>query len=182
LAAIVGAVAILVLISVAADRAQSINRAFAVDVAQDMRARGLPTVLAMIREYLPAGSGLGGFDPIFRINEPFALLKPTFFNHAHNDYLEVVLDAGVPGLLLLLMALGWWAIASLRVWRSPSGTRQMLPRLGSAMLLLVLIASAFDYPARTPLMMALIVVAATWLDSRTDERSGSALPKTGQHL
>ena len=63
-----------VLISVAAGRAVSINRALTVDAGQDMRARGLPTVLEMIRTYFPFGSGLGGFDPIFRIHEPFELL------------------------------------------------------------------------------------------------------------
>src|SRR3546814_14825252 len=79
-----------------------------------MRARGLPTVLSMIAAYFPAGAGFGGFDPIFRLHEPFRLLKPTYFNHAHNDFLEVVLDGGLPAALLLLVAIGWYAIASIR--------------------------------------------------------------------
>ena len=94
---IVFAMATIVLVSVVAERAVSIQRAFALNPGEDMRQRGLPTVLAMISDYLPFGSGLGGFDPIFRISEPFALLKPIFFNHAHNDFLEILLDAGLPG-------------------------------------------------------------------------------------
>jgi O-antigen ligase len=128
-----------------------------------MRSRALPTVWAMTLGYFPFGAGLGSFDPVFRIHEPLALLKPTFFNHAHNDLIEVVLDAGLPGLLLLLGALTWWGRASVRAWRSGSTASPMLPRIGSAMLLLVILASVFDYPARTPMMMALIVVAALWL-------------------
>ncbi|MBB6192845.1 O-antigen ligase [Sphingobium wenxiniae] len=162
IAAIVGVVALFVLVSIAADRAESVRRAFEIDAGQDMRTRGLPTVLAMIAAYFPAGSGFGGFDPIFRLHEPFALLKPTYFNHAHNDFLEVVLDGGLPALLLLIVAIGWYAIASVRAWRA-SGRHAVLPKLGSAMLLLVLVASVFDYPARTPMIMAMIVIAASWL-------------------
>lgn len=184
IAGIVAAVAIVVLISIAADRAISIDRAFAIDAAQDMRSRGLPVVVAMIREYFPWGSGLGGFDPLFRMREPFALLKPTYFNHAHNDFLEVILDAGLPGLLLLITAIGWWAWASLKAWRSRSGSAAMLPRLGSAIILLVMLASAVDYPVRTPMIMAVVVIAAVWLSGHSDERSRDAagLPGSGRHL
>ena len=175
-------VVIVVLISVAADRAVSIDRVFAVDPEQDMRSRGLSTVIAMIREYFPAGSGLGGFDPIFRMHEPFDLLKPTFFNHAHDDLIEVVLDAGLPGLLLLLSGLAWWAWASIAVWRKGRSSRHTLPKLGSAILLLVILASAFDYPVRTPMIMAIVVIAGTWLAEERGRRRESALPRTDQHL
>lgn len=180
--AMVGAVAVLVLVGIAAGRAESIDRVFTLDVGDDMRSRGLPTVLAMIGEYFPAGSGLGGFDPIFRSHEPFDLLKPTYFNHAHNDFLEVVLDAGLPGLLILAAALLWWVWASARAWRAGAGARHLPPRLGSAMLLLVIIASAFDYPARTPMIMAMTIIAGIWLCARPDERGASALPVSDQHL
>lgn len=153
----------LVLISFAADRAVGIQRSFAIDIQQDMRGRALPTILAMIREYFPFGSGLGSFDPIFRVAEPFGLLKPTYFNHAHNDLLEIVLDAGLPGLLLLAGGLGWWAWASVRAWRAGAGGDYARARLGGAMLLLVIVASAFDYPARTPIIMAWATLAAVWL-------------------
>lgn len=162
-AAIVAMLATFVLISIAVNRAVSIQRAFSVDVEQDMRSRALPTVLEMVRAYFPAGSGLGGFDPLFRLHEPLSLLNTTYFNHAHNDLLEVVLDAGVPGLLLLAAALAWWGRASIRAWRARGGA---VARLGSAVLLLVIIASIFDYPARTPMMMAIVVIAAIWLSER----------------
>jgi O-antigen ligase len=165
IAGVVSGIAILVLASVAADRAVSIDRLFWADEGQDMRSRGLPTVLAMIRNYFPAGSGLGGFDPIFRMHEPFSLLKPTYFNHAHNDLLEIVLDAGLPGLLLLSVGLLWWLWASARAWQAGASMQLALPKLGSAMLLLILVASAFDYPARTPIMMAMGIIAAMWLSS-----------------
>lgn len=181
LGGIVAAIAAAVLLSVAAGRAISIDRAFTFDQGPDMRVRGLPIVVEMIREYLPFGSGLGGFDPVFRIHEPLHLLKPTYFNHAHNDWFEIVLDAGLPGLLLLLIAVAWWSWASVRAWRR-SDPHRFLPRLGSAILLLLLFASTFDYPARTPMMMAMAVIAGIWLSSRAPAADHAALPASKQYL
>jgi O-antigen ligase len=176
--AIAVVIAAFVITSVFADRAVAIDRAFAMDPGQDMRGRGLPTVLEMVGTYFPAGAGFGSFDPIFRMHEPFELLKRTYFNHAHNDFLEIVLDGGLPALVLLLAALGWWALASWRVWRAEDDPRYRLARLGSAMLLLVFVASAFDYPARTPMVMAMIVIAAVWLSRGAIRAPADGLHKT----
>lgn len=177
-AVIVGVVVAFVLASLMADRAVSISRLLAIGQSQDMRGRGLPVVLEMIGRYFPFGTGLGSFDPLFRVHESFGLLKPTFFNHAHNDFLEVVLDAGLPGVFLLLAGLGWWAWASLRAWRAGPGRHHALPRLGSAILFLVILASIVDYPARTPMIMAVVMIAAIWLSGGSQEADASALPRS----
>ncbi|MEG8041225.1 O-antigen ligase family protein [Sphingomonas sp. LR60] len=169
-------IAIFVLISVAANRAESITRVFDNDVGQDMRRLGLPVVLSMVRTYFPAGTGMGSFDPMFRVHEPFSLLKLTYFNHAHNDLVEVVLDAGAAGLVLLAAALSWWLYAGWRCWRGDGAGGAMLPRLGWTMILLMVIASAFDYPARTPMMMAVLVIAGmlmAWPDVKPSRGGGS---------
>lgn len=157
----VGAMGLALLVAVGNHRAVSIDRIFAEGGAEDLRSRALPTVLGMIKTYFPVGSGLGGFDTVFRIHEPDALLKLTHYNHAHNDLLEAVLDTGLLGALVLLCAILWWGWASLRAWRA--GPDAMTGRLGSAMLGLTLIASLFDYPARTPMIMTVIILAALWL-------------------
>lgn len=175
IAGIAAAILGTILLSVAAGRAASIDRVLVADGGQDMRIRGLPVVWASIRAYFPFGMGLGTFEPVFRMNEPFSLLKPTYFNHAHNDWLELLADAGLAGALLLLAAVAWWAWASIQVWWIAPQRHQVAPRLGSAVLLLVMIGSAFDYPARTPMIMAVVTLAAIWL---SDRRSGSALPAT----
>jgi O-antigen ligase len=171
-------VAILGLSAVIAGRAVSIRRLLSGDVGQDMRGKGLPSVLDMIREYFPVGSGFGGFDPVFRIHEPLELLNATYFNHAHNDVLEIVMDGGLAGLLLLLAALVWWCWASIRSWLDQP--RQIMARAGSTIILLVLVASIFDYPARTPLIMAVLVISAVWLVRR--DTGAVALPTSQQPL
>lgn len=178
----VALLAVLVIASVATDRAVSIQRSLALDVEQDMRSRALPTVWHMTQTSFPAGLGLGSFEAAFRMNEPFALLKPTYFNQTHNDLIAVVLDAGLPGLLLLVAAAAWWVWASIRAWRRPACQRSVLARLGSAMLLLIVLASVVDYPARTPLIMAMIVIAAVWLADQPKRDGVLALRHPGQHL
>lgn len=178
--AIVGVVLGLVALSVLADRALSINRAMTLDVGQDMRSRGLPTVLALVRDYFPAGAGLGTFDTAFRIREPFELLKPTYFNRAHDDLIEIVLDAGLMGVLLLVAGLLWWLRASFRAWRSGSGAPY--GRMGSILLLIILVASVVDYPVRTPIIMMVAVIAGVWLGDAGRQARALALPKTNPPL
>lgn len=162
--AILGSFGSALVLSVTMDRAISVERAFSLDAEQDMRTRALPTVLDITRKYFPVGSGFGAFDPVYRIDEPSELLGTSYFNHAHNDFLEVILDGGFPGLLLLLAAIIWWLWKSVRAWRQQDGSENMLPRVGSGIILLVLIASATDYPARTPMIMAVLIIAAVWLN------------------
>ncbi len=177
---IVAALVVLLVISIAADRAPSISRAIALDPSQDMRSSGFPTVWAMVREYFPFGTGLGSFDTIFRQHEPLHLLKLTYFNRAHNDFVEIVLDTGLAGLLLLAAAAGWWLKMTWHAWKS-SDEDNVMRRVGSIMLMFVLLASVVDYPARTPIVMAFVVIAAVWLGGH--RRAGkSTLPTTKQHL
>jgi hypothetical protein len=183
LPAAIGVFAGLVGLAVFLGRAVSIDRLFSTDVGQDMRVRAFDTLMSMTRTYFPAGSGLGSFDVVFRLHEPFSLLKPTYFNQAHDDYLAIVLDAGLLGLSVLVAATAWWMFASIRVWRwlSPSSPASeiVLGRLGSAMLGLTMAASIVDYPARTPLIMATTMLAACLLAWGTHAASDTC--KTAPH-
>lgn len=176
---VIGAAALLVVaafvvISIGADRAVSIDRLTALTAEDDLRRKALPTILSMIRIYFPIGSGLGGFDPIFRIHEPFDFLNSTYFNRAHDDFLEIAMEAGLPGMLLVAGGLIWWAVASIRVWRAEPNARITRARLGSTIILLTAIASVVDYPARTPMMMAVLTLAACWLSDKGAPYADSA--------
>ncbi len=169
-----------VALSVLADRAVSINRLVMGEGDEDMRTRALPILFALEKLYWPVGTGFGSFDPVFRMAEPDGLLKPTYFNHAHNDFLEIVLDGGLAGTLLLIGAIAWWGWASFHAWFV--GTGQAKARTGSAILLLILVASLFDYPARTPMIMTVIMLAALWLNEAGKLSPRLALPASGEQL
>lgn len=180
LLAIVGVIVGFVALSILSDRAESVNRFVVGEGDEDMRTRALPILFALEKLYWPVGTGFGSFDPIFRMAEPDGLLKPTYFNHAHNDFLEIMLDGGLAGVVLLVGAIGWWGWTSYRAWFVGTGLNRA--RTGSAILLLILVASLFDYPARTPMMMAIIMLAALWLNEAGKLSSRSALPVGGQQL
>lgn len=182
IAAIVALFAFLIVISVAANRAESVNRLLAISAATDTRFAALPTVIAMIKAYFPFGTGFGSFDPLFRLHEPNSMLSANYFNHAHNDFLEVILDGGLPATLILVVTLGWYCFATFRAWRVGSNAEHALSQSGSAMIFLVLVASILDYPARTPMIMAMLAVGSFWLNEARLFRSSAPLPASDQPL
>jgi len=185
--AIVGVgVAVLALILLLG-RSESINRFIAANPLSDKRARAFPTVLDIIASYFPVGTGFGTFDPAFRRAEPFSLLEATYFNQAHDDLIQVVLEGGLPGAILLAVALAWLGYAGIKLWRH-RGTRSAIVRGRAATIALLLAvgASAVDYPVRTPLIMtivaALVFQVATALDQLHDDGPGLLATREGVAL
>lgn len=171
-----------VFLSIAADRAVSINRAIALDPGQDLRRLALPTLWRIIYDHFPVGAGVGSFDPVFRIYEPFGLLHQRYFNLAHNDWLQIIFDAGLPGLALLAFAVAWWLWASIRALRSRPARDRTFALLGSAILGLIMVASFVDYPIHAPIMMAITVVAAVWLNGGWGDSGDSPLRDSNASL
>ncbi|MFA7001762.1 MAG: O-antigen ligase family protein, partial [Candidatus Omnitrophota bacterium] len=67
--------------------------------------------LAMIRDHWPWGIGLGAFPWVYPAYQSPELAFG--WSHAHNDYLEVCAELGIPGFLVLISgfaALGWRTI------------------------------------------------------------------------
>ncbi|MEO9624205.1 MAG: O-antigen ligase family protein [Qipengyuania citrea] len=161
-----------ILLSVGLDRAVSVDRATMLDGKTDLRLEIWPIVLDMIQRYFPAGTGFGTLDPVFRIGEPDGLLNPQYINQAHNDWLQIFLDGGVLALVLLVVALIWFVLRSFRIWISDGGSTgaHVLGKAGSILFALILAASLTDYPARTPLVMALLTLASIWLMSAKSVR------------
>jgi len=181
-AAMIGGVLLLVMYF---GRALSVDRAASLDLQNDFRVRSLPTVWQIARTYFPFGAGLGSFDPVFRQAEPFVLLEPTYFNHAHNDFLETVIETGIFGPVILLVAL-MWLVRQMISSSSRSRDGMRMGRLGGVAIGLVLVGGISDYAARTPMIMAVIVVAACWLTGETsagpDARPEGALPADAKYL
>jgi len=182
--ALVGVGAVL-LLGLYFGRAQSLYRVTNLDWNDELRLRTLPTVWQVIRTYFPFGAGLGTFDSVFRAAEPFSLLRQTYFNHAHDDFAETVIETGIFGPIIILSATFWLvrrtAASLTRGW---AGART--GRLGALIVALILIASISDYPARTPMIMAVLAVAGCWLTDTARRREAvcpsDALPAIGKPL
>jgi O-antigen ligase len=126
------------------------------------------------------GSGFGSFDPVYRGYEPFGDLAVTIMNQAHDDYLQIVMEAGLPGLLLLLVFLGWWGWTSVQLWRRTDDGDKALGRLGSVLILLMMLASIVDYPVRMPLIMVLAAQSAAWMLLQQRPPVGAATREAGK--
>jgi O-antigen ligase len=120
--------------------------------------------MAGIAHFWPLGSGLGTFADIYpQFENPDAVVG-KFANHAHNDYLEIVIEAGLIGAGLIVLALGAWVVFSLRVWRGRAED-QLWPRTASIVIGLVLTHSIVDYPLRTPTILVITAFFALVLAS-----------------
>ncbi|MGN6108725.1 MAG: O-antigen ligase family protein, partial [Kofleriaceae bacterium] len=71
--------------------------------------------VALIEESPWVGVGRGAFEPAFtRVHPASAFVT---FSHLENEYIQAVVEWGVPGALLLAALLGWLAIVAIRKWR-----------------------------------------------------------------
>ena len=155
---------VLVIFTIAALRGPLSSEAFSGDLSDDPASRRMlaATTSEAIRDSFPVGTGLGTFSTVYRRYENPSRVTRQFANHAHNDYLEFVLELGIAGLLLILAFIAWWATALVRVWRSefPGAA---LARAGSVVIGVVLLHSIVDYPRRTSAMAAVIALACALL-------------------
>ena len=113
----------------------------------ESRAEMFRTTARAIGDFMPFGSGLGSFRDVYHLYETASEVTPTYVVHAHNDYLELALELGVPGILLILLFFIWWFGAVWRVWYSAeAGPYARAASIASAALLAH---SLVDFPLRT---------------------------------
>lgn len=115
-----------------------------------------------IGDFLPLGSGLGTFDQVYPTYEDPAAIEPTYVNHAHNEYLEIILELGAPGFVILILFVVWWIRTSHEIWLSSSADRGLgrAAKAASVALAAVLIHALLDYPLRTPALASLAALCA----------------------
>lgn len=165
------AIVTIVIIAIVGSRDESIRRLSDVAVLADLRMQTLPVTWSMLQSFFPLGTGFGSFDAMYRAVEPAELLSLQYLNHAHNDYLEFGIEAGVAGLILLIAALAWYAVRTISsVRRHPTGETidRRIAQAASGVLMIAALASVTDYPLRTPMWMMVVAVCAVWLAGRGD--------------
>lgn len=168
-----GGVAALVAVTVALSRDLAIERLLNRDIAEDGRAKAMPTILEITQHHVLLGSGFGSFEQVYQVHEPDTLLGPTYMNHAHNDWLELVQTGGIPAFILLVAGLVW--AASRITWFI--GSQEVLDDLrwqgqaGASFLILAGLGSIGDYPLRTPSLASLAVIALVWIGSMARGRT-----------
>lgn len=134
----------------------------------------------LVRQYGPVGSGLGTFDKVYRLAEDPASVDLYFVNHAHNDYLELAVELGLPGIALMLLFVTWWALATWRMIRSPASDGYA--QAGAIASAAILLHSLVDYPLRTAAISSLFALCLLLIvRSRRSARSDNDL-RPARHL
>lgn len=153
------------------------------DPMDDARFRMAPVAAQVAREHAPLGAGLGNFRRAFEARDPAP--QSEYINHAHNDWLQLWLEGGWPGLALGLAGMGllagaaWTALRAAH--REPSERRDRALRLACAIgITLLALHSLGDYPLRTTALLAVLgLLAAGTTATRVDrapDAGRAALP------
>ncbi|MGV7121204.1 O-antigen ligase family protein [Sphingopyxis sp. 550A] len=152
--------ALLITILVLSSRETSLGRIAENRAADDLRVLAWPTVRQMIETYWISGGGFGSFPSIYQIFERDLLLQPAYFNHAHNDWAEMLITGGLPMALIVVAALVWFGRAAMRA----SFSRLIKGHRGDCRLPVLTTvgffaaASVVDYPLRLPSLQAMTIM------------------------
>jgi O-antigen ligase len=139
---------------------------FSAEAATSVQSRDemLKTTLAASRDFLPFGSGVGTFRRVYDLYENPDRTTRTYVVHAHNDYAELMLETGVPGIVLILLFLMWWGAAAWRAWRSQEAAPYA--RAASIASAAILAHSLVDFPLRTSAIASLFAMCLALLADR----------------
>lgn len=125
-------------------------------VSFESRAEIWRNTLELTRQSFPLGTGLGSFDSVYPLSEAPARIHATYVNHAHNDYLQILLEMGIVGALLVLAFLVWWVVQVVSIWRSRLSTHYA--RAATIASGALLAHSLVDYPLRTAALSAVFAM------------------------
>lgn len=122
------------------------------------------TTSKAIADYMPFGSGLGSFLHVYRLYENPASVTNEYVIHAHNDYAELVLELGIPGVILILLFFAWWFHAVRDVWRTGNGGP--FAKAATIASAAILIHCIVDFPLRTAGISACFAMSLALLCDR----------------
>jgi O-antigen ligase len=141
---------------------------FDVDPMDDARIPFARNTLEAAKAYMPFGSGMGSFVPVYAMFEkPQDILPNIYANHAHNDVLELWLETGLAGIVLFGAFAFWFALRTMQVWRRVGEKNyeldNSLARAATIVIVLLLAHSFVDYPLRTDAMMTVFAFSCALL-------------------
>lgn len=118
------------------------------------------------QRFWPVGAGMGTFDEVFQVDESLENITPRRAGRAHNDYLEIAIEAGAAGFVLIGLWALWILWATWSAIGSAVGPEQRWRALaGTGILMAIALQSLLDYPLRNQTMLCLAAFAIVLLAS-----------------
>lgn len=143
----------------------------------DILAQGMP----LVEQYGFLGSGLGSFASVYAPTEKLEWVNRYYVNHLHNDWLQLVVEAGLPGVLVLLLGLGALALAgraylavnrvSSKALATSKPNEHDYAWAGFVIILLFGLHSVADYPLRRVGALVIFVLALAFVFRQTIDKS-----------
>jgi O-antigen ligase len=132
------------------------------------------------RHYFPVGSGTGSFQTIYHMQEPLGSIGTTFMNHAHSDWLELLLETGIVGIAFTALFLTWWVVRFRAIWRAeePDPFAQAAVIATTA----IMLHSLVDYPLRTAALSAVFAACIGLMSGVRPYTRHSRMPSSARHL
>ncbi|GAA4777572.1 O-antigen ligase family protein [Novosphingobium ginsenosidimutans] len=119
--------------------------------------------LFAIEQYWPIGSGVGTFTRVIGPAERLEAIGPVLPNRAHSEYLELLLEGGLPLALAWAAAAALVALALARALRAAGGAARAQAAFSAGTLTVVSLHSLVDYPFRSMALASLVGVAAAFV-------------------
>jgi O-antigen ligase len=123
--------------------------------ADDQRFEYAVESMPIIGDYFPVGSGIGTFVSVYQKYETIDRLVPNYANHLHNDYLEILMEAGMLGVLALLLGIVALGRLIFRNLRQPFRRANLLGAAAAVSTIFLMAHSVIDYPLRTQALACL---------------------------
>jgi len=108
------------------------------------------------QRYWPIGAGMATFDEVFQADESLEHISERKAGRAHNDYLELTIEAGAFGIAIVAAWALWIAFAA---WRAISSPQRWPALAGVGIMVAIGLQSALDYPLRNQTMLCLAAFA-----------------------
>lgn len=123
------------------------------------------------------GSGLGSYRNIHRLYRQDR--EERVFYYAENDYFQALVEAGWPGLILFLAALGLtWFCVMLLLYRGSSASTVALGAAGVFLLVSGAVAAFFDFGLYIPANMLLMAVMVGFISYHAQALAGRLKKRT----
>ncbi len=136
--------------------------------------------LRLIGQTFPVGTGMGSFPSVYVLGEDPTNIGLTYINHAHNDYLEILLEGGLVGAILGAAFLAWWTVNAARLWWPQPG--EDLQRAATIATAALLLHSLVDYPLRTAAMASIFAMCLAIMATGSAHSREWSRFRTARHL
>ena len=134
------------------------------DSLSDFRRTIAATSIEAMRDFFPFGSGFGSFVPIYAMYESPDTMVAEYVNHAHNDWIELILEGGLPFALVIVAFLVWLGCSVWQAWRIRlEGFHGLSIRTSAIIVILLLMHSTSDFPLRSRALLGLFAICCGFL-------------------